>query len=130
MLESVNFGAYSGKPNPTDDETTTTEGVVASPPPSHSQPSSVSSSNGMENVCGGRSLGHWPLASHRPFLQLVLMCLDGQDDQLSELLESLRTQLTQSLFYPKEVWHSLYDSHNILLLSIIFHIVTPLIKYG
>ncbi|MPC36417.1 Mediator of RNA polymerase II transcription subunit 12 [Portunus trituberculatus] len=102
VLESVNFGAYSGNSKPTDDETTTTEGVVTSPPPSHSQPSSVSSSNGMENVCGGRSLGHWPLASHRPFLQLVLMCLDGQDDQLSELLESLRTQLTQSLFYPKE----------------------------
>lgn len=103
VLESVNFGAYSGNSKPTDDEATTVEGVVTSPPPSHSQPSSVSSSNGMENVCGGRSLGHWPLASHRPFLQLVLMCLDGQDDQLSELLESLRTQLTQSLFYPKEV---------------------------
>ncbi|XP_069936794.1 mediator of RNA polymerase II transcription subunit 12-like protein, partial [Cherax quadricarinatus] len=102
VLESVNFGAYSGNSKPTDDENATGEGPVASPPPSHSQPSSVSSSNGMENPPGGRSLGHWPLASHRPFLQLVLMCLDGQDDQLTELLESLRTQLTQSLFSPKE----------------------------
>lgn len=99
----MNFGAYSGNSKPADDEATTADGPVSSPPPSHSQPSSVSSSNGMENPPGGRSLGHWPLASHRPFLQLVLMCLDGQDDQLSDLLESLRTQLMQSLFSPKEV---------------------------
>ena len=113
----MNFGAYTGNSKPTDDETTTTEGVVASPPPSHSQPSSVSSSNGMENVSGGRSLGHWPLASHRPFLQLVLMCLDGQDDQLSELLESLRTQLTQSLFYPKEVSHFYWGRYYFVLFN-------------
>lgn len=108
VLESVNFGAYSGSSKPLlsiEEDGATAEGPVASPPPGHSQPSSVSSSNnGAENPSGPtQTLGHWPLASHRPFLQLVLMCLDGQDDQLSELLESLRTQLTQSLFYTREV---------------------------
>lgn len=45
-----------------------------------------------------------PVHSQRPFLQLMLMCLEAaQDDTLSDLLESLRMQLLQPVTLYKEV---------------------------
>ena len=107
VLESVNFGAYSGHPNKPS-EGVDGDGQAHSPQPPTLPPGSPEAmeegneEEGVESEGKKDTGSHWPVSSHKPFLQLVLMCLDGQDEQLAELLESLRTQLTQSLFSPKE----------------------------
>ncbi|CAL4069283.1 unnamed protein product, partial [Meganyctiphanes norvegica] len=112
VLEAVNFGSYTGAEEEGNEEEedggqSPTNSVEEMPVPAGSRKtmSSIGERGQNQNQCNItiKSGGHWPLSSHRPFLQLVLMCLEGQDDQLSDLLESLRLQLTQSLFSPKEI---------------------------
>ncbi|GFV97760.1 mediator of RNA polymerase II transcription subunit 12-like protein [Trichonephila clavipes] len=49
------------------------------------------------------------LLSHQPFLSLVLMCLKGQDEQREGLLNSLHTQLSQSIYIAKDDRHGLEE---------------------
>ncbi|XP_076043982.1 mediator complex subunit kohtalo isoform X2 [Oratosquilla oratoria] len=90
VLDTVNFGAYSGSSSSS--STNTRQPPQPPQPPQQPQVSQQSS----------LPVGHTSLVSHRPFLQLVLMCLEGQDDQLSDLLGSLHTQLTQFLLLNKD----------------------------
>ena len=105
MLNSVNFGAYSGKQsNQQNSNNLSGNGSGAQTITPVIMPPQQPVKKPTPNLGGlsGRG-GHWPTPSYRPFLQLVLMCLDGQDDQLNELIESLKTQLMQSIILYKDV---------------------------
>lgn len=95
FLNSVNFGAFSTKPNTQQQSGRLPGSGVSSVLQQQQQQQQLSQA--------ANARFQWPVSSHRPFLQLVLMCLEGQEEQLQGLLDSLKDQLNQAVNLYKEV---------------------------
>ncbi|KAA0189334.1 hypothetical protein HAZT_HAZT004835 [Hyalella azteca] len=120
VLNSVNFAAYSSHNVPVIPQPGSLPGVGSGVGSSSSslsglggQGSSQShNSGGVGNGCaggvgggsGGGRHAQIPVQNQRPFLRLMLMCLEAaQDDTLSDLLENLRMQLMQPVVIYREL---------------------------
>lgn len=98
FLNSVNFGGFSTKPN-TQQQSGRLPGTGVSSVLQQQQQQQQ-----LNQAANARL--QWPVSSHRPFLQLVLMCLEGQEEQLQGLLDSLKDQLNQAVNLYKEVCYT------------------------
>ncbi|RXG58705.1 Mediator of RNA polymerase II transcription subunit 12 [Armadillidium vulgare] len=103
FLNSVNFGGFSTKPN-TQQQSGRLPGTGVSSVLQQQQQQQQ-----LNQAANARL--QWPVSSHRPFLQLVLMCLEGQEEQLQGLLDSLKDQLNQAVnLYKEDKTRAIEDS--------------------
>ncbi|KAF2359628.1 Mediator complex subunit Med12 [Trinorchestia longiramus] len=127
VLNSVNFGAYSSHKLPVVPQPGSMpggggglNGVGGSvnslsgmggqgSAPSHSSGGVGGCFLGISDGCsGGGRNAQVPVQNQRPFLRLMLMCLEAaQDDTLSDLLENLRMQLMQPVTLYREICQQL-----------------------